>query len=126
MTGTRIGEALGLRREDMHFLPDSRLLGCKVKGPHVHVGRRVNSNNAFATSVDPRWIPVDEVTVGLSTEYRFARDAVPHARLAGLSPVPRPANLARSRVLPARGAANSPRHALLLLRLPGAEQVEQP
>lgn len=33
---------------------------------------------------------------------------------------------AKSRVLPARGAASRPRCVLLLLRLPGAEQVEQP
>jgi integrase/recombinase XerD len=36
----RIGEALGLRREDMHLLPDSRVLGCRHEGPHVHVRRR--------------------------------------------------------------------------------------
>ncbi|WP_198535494.1 tyrosine-type recombinase/integrase [Streptomyces caatingaensis] len=76
VTGMRIGEALGLRREDMHVLPDSRLLGCQVKGPHVHVRRRVNSNNAFAKSVQPRWIPVEEDTVGLYTEYRYEREAV--------------------------------------------------
>lgn len=79
VTGMRIGEALGLRREDMHFLPDSRSLGCKVPGPHVHVRRRVNSNNAFAKSVDPRWIPVDEDTVAYYAEYRYERDAVRQA-----------------------------------------------
>ncbi|QCX82831.1 site-specific tyrosine recombinase XerC (plasmid) [Streptomyces sp. YIM 121038] len=79
VTGMRIGEALGLRREDMHLLPDSRLLGCHVKGPHVHVRRRVNSNDAFAKSVQPRWIPVEEDTVGLYTEYRYEREAVSQA-----------------------------------------------
>jgi integrase/recombinase XerD len=39
-TGTRIGEALGLRREDVHFLASSQVLGCAVAGPHVHVRRR--------------------------------------------------------------------------------------
>ncbi|WP_071803480.1 tyrosine-type recombinase/integrase [Couchioplanes caeruleus] len=38
-TGIRIGEALGLRREDMHLLADSQALGCQVRGPHVHVRR---------------------------------------------------------------------------------------
>ncbi|MFI9077591.1 tyrosine-type recombinase/integrase [Streptomyces sioyaensis] len=84
VTGMRIGEALGLRREDMHFLPDSRLLGCQVKGPHVHVRRRVNSNNAFAKSVQPRWIPVEEDTVGLYTEYRYEREAVVQAEASDM------------------------------------------
>jgi integrase/recombinase XerD len=34
-TGMRIGETLGLRRADMHLLPDSRALGCTVRGPGV-------------------------------------------------------------------------------------------
>jgi integrase len=36
-TGLRIGEALGLRRADMHLLPDSRHLGCATVGAHIHV-----------------------------------------------------------------------------------------
>ncbi|MBB5939510.1 tyrosine-type recombinase/integrase [Streptomyces zagrosensis] len=84
VTGMRIGEALGLRREDTHFLPDSRLLGCQVKGPHVHVRRRVNSNNAFAKSVQPRWIPVEEDTVGLYTEYRYERETVAQAEASDM------------------------------------------
>ena len=40
-TGLRIGEALGLRRCDMHLLPDSRSLGCATVGAHVHVGRLI-------------------------------------------------------------------------------------
>ncbi|MFF1651524.1 hypothetical protein [Streptomyces sp. NPDC058240] len=39
-TGMRIGETLGMRREDVHLLADSRTLGCHVRGPHVHVHRR--------------------------------------------------------------------------------------
>lgn len=64
-TGMRIGEALGLRRQDMHLLPDSRVLGCRHEGPHVHVRRRVNANGAFAKARQPRAIPVDEVTIEL-------------------------------------------------------------
>jgi len=50
-TGLRIGEALGLRGEDMHLLPDSRALGCTVVGAHVHVRHRANPNGALAKSV---------------------------------------------------------------------------
>lgn len=49
-TGLRIGEALGLRRADMHLLPDSRTLGCAVVGAHVHVRHRANPNGALAKS----------------------------------------------------------------------------
>ncbi|MFF3396254.1 hypothetical protein ACFYW1_35755 [Streptomyces sp. NPDC002669] len=33
-TGLRIGEALGLRRKDMHFLHDSQHLGCQIARAH--------------------------------------------------------------------------------------------
>ncbi|QHA09788.1 tyrosine-type recombinase/integrase [Streptomyces broussonetiae] len=79
VTGMRIGEGLGLRREDMHFLPDSTSLGCRIDGPHVHVRRRLNSNNAYAKSHYPRWIPVEAETVELYAAYRYERDAVPEA-----------------------------------------------
>ncbi|MEV4301403.1 tyrosine-type recombinase/integrase [Nonomuraea sp. NPDC049624] len=70
-TGMRIGEALGLRKEDMHLLPDSRVLGCRHEGPHVHVRRRVNANGAFAKARQPRAIPVDEVTIEIYAHYQF-------------------------------------------------------
>ncbi|MEV5497673.1 tyrosine-type recombinase/integrase [Nonomuraea fuscirosea] len=72
-TGMRIGEALGLRRQDMHLLPDSRVLNCRHEGPHVHVRRRVNANGAFAKARQPRAIPVDEVTIELYAHYQFER-----------------------------------------------------
>jgi len=56
-TGLRIGEALGLRRCDMHLLPDSRSLGCAVAGAHVHVRHRANPNGALAKSRFPRTVP---------------------------------------------------------------------
>lgn len=34
--GLRRGTAAGLRREDMHFMPDSTALGCRVAGSHLH------------------------------------------------------------------------------------------
>ena len=47
ITGMRIGEALGLRREDMHLLARSDALGCQQHGPHVHVRRRANANPSW-------------------------------------------------------------------------------
>ena len=76
VTGMRIGEALGLRREDVHLLSDSQTVGCRVSGPHVHVRRRVNSNGAWAKSPAPRSIPVTEEVVGLYVDYVHERDTV--------------------------------------------------
>lgn len=78
-TGMRIGEALGLRREDMHFLSNSAGLGCQIAGPHVHVRRRVNSNGALAKARMPRWIPVTAELVSLYADYVFERDQVAEA-----------------------------------------------
>ena len=66
VTGIRIGEALGMRRQDLHLLPGSRALGCEVEGAHVHVRwRRDNTNGALAKSRFPRSIPVTEELAGL-------------------------------------------------------------
>lgn len=79
-TGIRIGEALGLRRQDMHFLPDSRSLGCAVAGAHIHVRhRRDNLNGALAKSRFPRAVPVDHSVVAAYAEYAYARDDQPTA-----------------------------------------------
>lgn len=78
-TGMRIGEALGLRREDMHLLSNSAGLGCQVAGPHVHVRRRVNSNGALAKARMPRSIPVTNELVTFYADYVFERDQVPEA-----------------------------------------------
>jgi len=51
--GLRIGEALGLRRSDLHLLPDSRCVGCAVLGAHVHVRHRANPNGAGQVAVSP-------------------------------------------------------------------------
>lgn len=78
MTGTRIGEALGLHREDMHFLADARGLGCALAGPHLHVRRRAdNANGALAKSRFPRSIPVPEEAITLYADYAHER----HLRL---------------------------------------------
>ncbi|MGV9919651.1 tyrosine-type recombinase/integrase [Streptomyces cellulosae] len=57
--GLRIGEALGLRREDMHLLPDSTHLGCRTGGAHLHVRpRQDNANGARAKAGRPRMVPL--------------------------------------------------------------------
>ena len=56
--GLRIGEALGLRRSDLHFTASSSSVGCRVGGPHLHVVHRDNPNGASAKSRDSRWVPV--------------------------------------------------------------------
>lgn len=74
-TAIRIGEALGLRRSDMHLLPDSTSLGCEISGSHVHVIRRTtNANRALGKTRTPRHIPVlDEVAIAYRN-YQIARD----------------------------------------------------
>ncbi len=78
--GMRIGEALGLRREDMHLLASSTSLGCRVAGPHVHVRRRQNANGALAKTRSPRAIPVTVEVVDYYADYVHERDQVPQAR----------------------------------------------
>ncbi|MHA6631133.1 tyrosine-type recombinase/integrase [Pseudonocardia sichuanensis] len=74
MTGIRIGEALGLHREDMHLLTDSRDLGCPIGGPHLHVRRRPgNTNSALAKSRFPRSIPVPTEAIDLYADYLHER-----------------------------------------------------
>jgi len=79
--GLRIGEALGLRRSDIHFLPDSSVLGCGVKGPHLHVRRRMNPNGSLAKSRYPRHVPVTAALVEAYREYQGERyDRIPEAQ----------------------------------------------
>ncbi|WP_346009644.1 tyrosine-type recombinase/integrase [Streptomyces sp. SID1328] len=76
-TGLRVGEALGLHRGDMHLLPSSRVVGCGVEGPHVHVRRRMdNPNRALAKSRHHRFVPVTADLVALYTDYQYERDDV--------------------------------------------------
>ncbi|MFJ1933403.1 tyrosine-type recombinase/integrase [Kitasatospora sp. NPDC088160] len=79
-TGLRIGEALGLRREDMHFLPDSQHLGCQIAGAHVHVRpRQNNSNGARAKSGRHRHVPVERRVVNAYRDHLVERDGVQQA-----------------------------------------------
>jgi integrase len=74
--GLRIGEGLGLRREDLHLLPDSRTLGCTVMGPHVHVRHRANPNGALAKSRFPRTVPASEAVLLAYADYQFERGEI--------------------------------------------------
>jgi integrase len=82
-TGVRIGEALGLRTEDLHLFHDSRAVGCVSVGPHIHVRRRQNPNAALSKSSNPRTVPVTEAVCTLYYLYledridRLAQDSNP-------------------------------------------------
>ncbi|MDX5962388.1 tyrosine-type recombinase/integrase [Rhodococcus opacus] len=77
-TGIRIGEALGLRRDDMHLLPNSAFLQCPVPGPHVHVRARAdNPNGARAKSGRSRIVPVTAEVIDAYREYLVERSCVP-------------------------------------------------
>ncbi|MGW3739859.1 tyrosine-type recombinase/integrase [Streptomyces sp. NPDC005146] len=79
-TGLRIGEALGLHRGDMHLLASSRVVGCGIEGPHVHVRRRTdNPNRALAKSRFARYVPVTAELIAFYTDYQYERDRVVQA-----------------------------------------------
>lgn len=78
--GLRRGEVAGLRRCDMHFLPDSKALGCPVEGPHLHVIRRENSNGAWAKSRRSRTVPADFLLVQALDQYAAERQECRAAR----------------------------------------------
>lgn len=72
--GPRIGEALGLRSEDVHLLPNSRSLGCAVAGPHLHVHRRTdNRNEALAKSRRTRHLRVADTFIVDYRDYQHER-----------------------------------------------------
>ena len=77
--GLRRGEVCGLRRADVHLLPDSRVLGCEVERAHLHVVRRENPNGAWAKSRRQRVVPLDFLVVGAFDGDEFERLAVARA-----------------------------------------------
>lgn len=78
--GLRIGEALGLRREDMHLLPDATHLGCSHRGAHLHVRpRQDNANGARAKSGRSRVVPLIDECVQRYGDHLAVRDEVPEA-----------------------------------------------
>jgi site-specific recombinase XerD len=78
--GLRRGEMCGLRRSDVHLMPDSRSLGCEAQGAHLHVIRRDNPNGAWAKSRRQRAVPVDFLLVQAYDQYVFERAEIPRAQ----------------------------------------------
>jgi integrase/recombinase XerD len=78
-SGLRIGEALGLRRSDLHLMGSSTSLGCQLSGPHLHVVRRDNPNGAWAKSRNDRAVPVGPWVLGYYERYLSERLACPAA-----------------------------------------------
>ncbi len=78
--GLRRSEAAGLRRSDLHLLPDNRALGCEVEGAHLHVIRRENVNGAWAKSRHVRAVPLDFLVVQAADDYQVERHQCPAAR----------------------------------------------
>ncbi|WP_229481024.1 tyrosine-type recombinase/integrase [Mycolicibacterium mageritense] len=78
--GLRRGELTGLRRSDLHLLPDSTALGCPVQRAHLHVERRSNPNGAWAKSRRCRHVPLGFLIVQAFDVYEFERFAIPRAR----------------------------------------------
>ena len=78
--GLRRGEAAGLRRSDLHLLPDNRVLRCDVEGAHLHVIRRENPNGAWAKSRHVRAVPLDFLVVWAADQYQVERQQCPAAR----------------------------------------------
>ncbi len=78
--GLRRGEAAGLRRSDLHMLPDNRVVGCAIEGAHVHVIRRGNANGAWAKSRHSRAVPLDFLLVWAVDQYQVERQQCPAAR----------------------------------------------
>jgi integrase/recombinase XerD len=78
--GLRRGEATGLRRSDLHMLPDNRVLGCAIEGAHLHVIRRDNANGAWAKSRHARSVPLDFLVVWAIDQYQVERQQCPAAR----------------------------------------------
>jgi integrase len=71
--GLRRSETAGLRRSDLHLLPDNRSVDCDVEGAHVHVIRRENINGAWAKSRHTRAVPLDFLLVRAIDQYHGER-----------------------------------------------------
>jgi integrase/recombinase XerD len=74
-SGLRIGEALGLRRSDLHLMGAATHLGCSVEGPHLHVVPRDNVNGAAAKSRRERVVPLAHYVVSYYDLYLDERES---------------------------------------------------
>ncbi|WP_433685419.1 tyrosine-type recombinase/integrase [Nocardia sp. CA-119907] len=77
--GLRRGEAAGLRRSDLHLLPDNTVHDCPIAGAHLHVVRRENVNGAWAKSRYARAVPLDFLVVRALDLYLLERADQPAA-----------------------------------------------
>lgn len=71
--GLRRGELVGLRRSDLHLLPENSVHECAIAGAHVHVVRRDNPNGAQAKSRYSRAVPLDFLVVRAIDLYLLER-----------------------------------------------------
>ena len=78
-SGLRIGEALGLRRSDLHLMGSASELGCAVAGPHLHVVPRANVNGAAAKARRERVVPLAHLVVSYYDLYLEERGRCPAA-----------------------------------------------
>jgi integrase/recombinase XerD len=77
LAGLRIGQALGLRRSDLHLMENSRVIGCAVVGPHLHVVRREeNENLALSKRRRELVVPVHPAVITVYAAYCEERDRV--------------------------------------------------
>jgi integrase/recombinase XerD len=72
--GLRRSEVAGLRRSDLHLLPDNGSVGCDVRGAHLHVIRRDNINGAWAKSWRSHAAPADFLVVRAIDQYIAERE----------------------------------------------------
>lgn len=77
--GLRRGELVGVRRSDVHLLPDNAVHHCRIRGAHVHVVRRENSNGGVAKSRNSRAVPLDFLVVTALDLYLLERAEQPAA-----------------------------------------------
>jgi integrase/recombinase XerD len=73
-TGLRIGEALGLRRSDLHVMASASELGCSVAGAHLHVVPRENVNGARAKGRRERTVPLAHYAISYYDLYLDERE----------------------------------------------------
>lgn len=73
-SGLRIGEALGLRRSDLHLMESATALGCPTTGAHLHVVPRENVNGARAKGGRERVVPLAHQVVSYYDLYLDERE----------------------------------------------------
>lgn len=77
LAGLRIGQALGLRRGDLHLMENSRAVGCSCPGPHLHVVRREdNQNLALSKRRRELVVPAHPMVLEVYAAYCVQRDRV--------------------------------------------------